>query len=41
MMETTAEYNDGSQNAAADIDQGEFAREKLKACVRKTLSGVK
>ncbi|KIH53429.1 hypothetical protein ANCDUO_16446, partial [Ancylostoma duodenale] len=31
MMDTTAEFNDGSQNAAADIDQGEFAREKLKA----------
>ncbi|KIH56634.1 hypothetical protein ANCDUO_13184 [Ancylostoma duodenale] len=30
MMDTTAEFNDGSQNAAADIDQGEFAREKLK-----------
>ncbi|KAK6759887.1 hypothetical protein RB195_021447 [Necator americanus] len=31
MIDTTAEFDDGSQNASADVDQGEFAREKLKA----------
>ncbi|ETN71368.1 hypothetical protein NECAME_04664, partial [Necator americanus] len=28
MIDTTAEFDDGSQNASADVDQGEFARSR-------------